>query len=76
MVVASGREIVKGTFFKDGSYLCVLMGMGLWRGSGRLEKGTNNQRMSLNRQRGQKQSSFHHGHRRAGSRQGLGTETE
>ena len=52
------------------------MGMGLWRGSGRLEKGTNNQRMSLNRQRGQKQSSFHHGHRRAGSRQGLGTETE
>lgn len=66
------EEIVKGIFFKDGSYLCVLMGMVLRRGSGRLEKGTNDQRVSLNRQRGQEQSSFHHGHGRAGSRQGAG----
>ena len=54
--------------------LCVLTGMVLWRGSGRLKKGTDGQRMSLNRQRGQEQSSFHQRHGRAGSRQGLGTE--
>ena len=52
--------------------LCVLMGMVLWSGSGGLEKWVNDQRMSLHRQRGQEQSSFHHGRGRAGSRQGAG----
>lgn len=48
-----------------------LMGMILWRGKDRLEKGTNDRRMPLNRQRGQEQSSFYHGHKRAGRKAGV-----
>lgn len=47
------------------------MGMILWRGKDRLEKGTNDRRMPLNRQRGQEQSSFYHGHKRAGRKAGV-----
>ena len=42
--------------------LRVLTGMVLWRVSGRLKKWTDGQRVSLNGQRGQEQSSFHQGH--------------
>lgn len=72
------EEIVKGIFFKDGSYqnpVCALMGMVLWSGEQGWRKWINDQRMSLHRQRGQEQSpsvGAREGRQQAGCRDGDG----